>query len=87
MSDDWRLQGQEKYLKGVVLQRKTYSPRCAEWEHDHCEFCGAKFSLQAGDIEKGYSTADEHHWVCDGCFADFRTRFEWTLSDDCAGPN
>lgn len=42
---DWRLQGHEKYLQGAVLERKAYPPYRPEWEHDHCEFCSAEFSL------------------------------------------
>lgn len=42
-SEDWRLQGQESYLKGATLVRKRYRTRSDEWEHDHCEFCWAEF--------------------------------------------
>ena len=42
-ADDWRLTGQEKYLLGVELVRKSYRARSASWEHDHCSFCWAKF--------------------------------------------
>lgn len=40
---DWRLQGQEKYLKGATLLRKLYRAASQDWAHDHCEFCWAKF--------------------------------------------
>ena len=40
---DWRLQGQEKYLQGATLLRKRYKAWSEDWEHDHCEFCWAKF--------------------------------------------
>jgi hypothetical protein len=43
--DDWRLQGQEKYLKGVMLSLIAYSPSNPNNDHDHCEFCGEKFML------------------------------------------
>ena len=43
--NDWRRQGQEKYLKGAKLQLKDYCPHRPEWDHDHCEFCETKFSL------------------------------------------
>jgi hypothetical protein len=35
--------GQEEYLKGAVLVRKPYRAYSETWEHDHCEFCFAKF--------------------------------------------
>lgn len=76
--EDWRLQGQEKYLKGVVLQRKKYQRYRENWEHDHCEFCGAKFTESTSDARHiGYSTLDNYHWICDGCFNDFKDWFEW----------
>lgn len=40
---DWRLQGQEKYLQGATLKRKRYRAQSPESEHEHCEFCWAKF--------------------------------------------
>jgi hypothetical protein len=40
---DWRLTGQERYLRGVVLVWKPYRARSDRWEHDHCSFCRAKF--------------------------------------------
>ena len=79
--DDWRLHGQEKYLKGLVWTWKTYAAPSASWDHDHCAFCWAKF-MQAGPLDtlhEGYATSDNRHWVCKACFDDFKTRFAWTL--------
>lgn len=76
---DWRLQGQEQYLKGAVLHRVGYTPSSPEWEHDHCEFCWQKLSLAEADVHEGYATKDGCHWICAGCYEDFRTQFGWTL--------
>ena len=44
MDQDWRLgRGQERYLQGATLVRKPYRVWSETWEHDHCEFCWAKF--------------------------------------------
>lgn len=45
MSDfgDWRLQGQEQYLREVSLRLKPYRIDSETSDHDHCAFCGAKF--------------------------------------------
>lgn len=80
--DDWRRQGQEKYLKGVKLVFKDYHPYRTGWEHDHCEFCGSKFSLNEGDLKKGYSTEDGYHWICSDCFNDFKDEFNWKIETD-----
>lgn len=75
---DWRLQGQEKYLKDLMLFHRNYEPCRAGWDHDHCEFCGAKFWLiEDGVLKSGYATGDNYHWICEPCFADFREMFSW----------
>jgi len=79
---DWRLQGQERFLKGVELRRAEYRPYREGWEHDHCEFCGRKFSTDPEDIQNGYVTMDNYHWICEPCYKDFKDAFEWSVSDD-----
>jgi hypothetical protein len=72
-SDDWRLQGQERYLAGATLVRKRYHAYSETWEHDHCEFCQAKFmdaDFSAAHrkfidehpeiLAEGYTTTEEH---------------------------
>jgi hypothetical protein len=80
---DWRLQGQERYLKGVALALRKYERYAAnaDWDHDHCEFCGAKFMVEdvADVLHEGYCTADQYRWICVGCFNDFRAHFEWKV--------
>ena len=79
-SDDWRLMGQEKYLTGASLSHRRYRPRSPEWDHDHCEFCGAKFSADPSieALRTGYTTKDEYRWICETCFGDFKARFSWS---------
>jgi hypothetical protein len=91
MEDDWRLTGQEKYLVDVKLIRRRYRS-CATnpgWDHDHCEFCNAKFMTEPGpEVEiEGYCTEDEYRWICCACFRDFRNRFRWTVVDVVGAEN
>jgi hypothetical protein len=79
--DDWRRQGQENYLKGVKLVFQDYQPSKTGWDHDHCEFCGSKFSLHGSDLKKGYSTENKYHWICTDCFADFEGEFSWQIEN------
>lgn len=81
-ADDWRRQGQERFLKGVKLIERDYQPYRPGWDHDHCEFCGAKFSPQEGDLKKGYSTEDGYHWICHPCFNDFKDEFNWDVENE-----
>ena len=82
---DWRLQGQERYLKGAVLIRQPYRRYAKNpgWDHDHCAFCGAKFMMEElpETLHEGFSTEDQYHWICVTCFEDFRSMFGWTVKD------
>lgn len=81
---DWRLSGQERYLKGVPLIWKAYKRYSDSWDHDHCEFCWAKFSEEPAPdlLTEGYSTLDNYRWICEHCFEDFRDLFEWRTETD-----
>ena len=84
--DDWRLNNQEKYLMGVTLVRSLYRqyPYNPEWDHDHCEFCFTKFSLDTrieDALQAGYTTTDEYRWICQTCFEDFKEMFKWKVID------
>jgi hypothetical protein len=75
--NDWRRQNQESFLKGSVLIFRIYTPYRYGWDHDHCEFCGSRFSLLQADLKSGYSTEDGYHWVCEQCYNDFKEEFNW----------
>lgn len=77
--NDWRRQNQENYLKRVELVFKDYQPYRNDWDHDHCEFCGDKFSLNESDLNKGYSAKDGYRWICEDCFTDFKEEFDWKI--------
>jgi len=79
---DWRLHGQERFLEGVSLSKKKYLAYREGWDHDHCEFCGVKFSELEEDLNEGYVSADNYYWICEECFIDFRDRFHWKLVSD-----
>jgi hypothetical protein len=78
--DDWRLQGQERYLSGATLYWRVWHGTRAGWDHDHCEFCFTKF-MDRADVPdvlgEGYTTDDEYRWVCAKCAADFAARFKF----------
>ncbi len=77
---DWRLQGQERYLKGVTLKYKKYSKYREGWEHDHCEFCQTKFMEKGSDaLHEGYTKKDNYHWICPQCFNDYKDQFKWNI--------
>ena len=81
---DWRLSGQGEDLLGVTLCWRTYDSAVTGTDHDHCEFCFAKFAMTdhiPDALHAGYSTPDAYRWICAECFSDFKERFRWTLID------
>lgn len=81
--EDWRLRGQDSYLKGVTLVHRYYRQykKNPKWDHDHCDFCWKEFSLQDGSTsgQLGYTTQDEYYWICQDCFNDFKHQFCWLV--------
>jgi len=82
---DWRLQGQDRYPKGVTLIHRKYRryPDNPSWDHDHCEFCWAKFMVEdyPDVLHVGYTTEGEYRWICETCFNDFKDMFGWKIID------
>jgi hypothetical protein len=79
--DDFRLSGhQANYLHGELLRFGRYRPPRPGSEHDHCEFCWARFSSspRQGCVTEGFFT-DERRWICEGCYEDFKVMFDWQL--------
>lgn len=79
---DWRLQNQEAYLSNLGWKKKYYFQYREGWDHDHCEFCGATFSVGAkheGSIDHGYTAKQGYYWVCEQCFSDFQEQFNWKV--------
>lgn len=79
--NDWRLSNQLNYLQGITLTYRPYAPASATNDHDHCEFCFAKFISGGSDqgLNAGYSSIDAYRWICEECYEDFADLFEWRL--------
>ena len=77
--NDWRCQGQERYLKGLTFSLKTYVKD--QTDHDHCEFCNAKFMENGNEsiLTEGYTSKDRYRWICKDCFEDFHKEFNLSI--------
>jgi hypothetical protein len=64
--EDWRLRGQERYLQGATLLRKRYKAWSPDWEHDHCEFCWAKFIDPNFSADQARLTAEHPEVLSEG---------------------
>jgi len=64
-----------------VLYWKKYTQYSEKWDHDHCAFCGTKFSPEGcpGSLREGYATEDNYRWICPTCFEDFKDTCEWKV--------
>jgi len=90
MEKDWRYEHlqTQPYLLGVRWEMKVYKAPHADWDHDHCVGCWAKFMENDSPVEPiehtGYATTAEYpkgaqyEWVCKKCFADFSDAMGWT---------
>jgi len=75
------------YLKGATLRKAKWRKRNADWDHDHCSCCWAKFAEWDGPeiLHEGYTTTEQHppgvgyHWVCEQCFDDLRSEMQWQV--------
>lgn len=77
--NDWRLRNQEDYLMNETFVKAEYRKPFEKWDHDHCDFCWAKFSEFDGDLHKGYCTKNECIWICEDCYEDFKDMFQWKI--------
>ena len=85
MAQDWRLTNQKKYLLGVTLSLEQYAAAEGN-DHDHCEFCWAKFMARdlPDTLQSGYATQDRYRWICSTCFNDFVAMFQWQVVESSA---
>ena len=87
-NSDWRLTGQDQYLKGTSLWLRAFKIKAGkdDWDHEHCEFCWQKIvtrekikEYEAEVISDAYTNENEMRWICPKCFEDFKEQFEWKL--------
>ena len=85
MEDDWGITNQESFLMEKELYHIAFVKYSDQWDHEHCEFCWARFSDFEGDLHEGYCTESsntkEAHWICPECYDDFKERFKWTVHE------
>lgn len=77
--NDWRYNGQDKYLMNAQLMLCKFDKSIRD--HDHCEFCWKRFSEYVDDLHTGYCTLDKYYWICEDCFTDFKDMFMWKVVD------
>lgn len=78
---DWRVENARATM-GASLIRRAYRRQSANWDHDHCCGCWAKFmETDASDVlTEGYATYTEYDWVCGNCYEELRHILKWKLA-------
>jgi len=81
--DKWRLTGMEDFLNNECFKYQNFADEYEDTEHEHCIFCGAKFSSNKEDLQWGYSstTRNGYWWVCPECFNALKDVKGWTVSE------
>jgi len=79
--NDWRLSGNHDYLKGKSFKRVSF-PFYSMSDHEHCELCWGKFSNFQEDLHVGYCHIERNQWICETCFEDFKSMFDWTCEEN-----
>ena len=57
-----------EYLEGEKIQH---------FWHDHCSFCWKKALTDKSCTF--YCTEDMYYWICEECFQDFQSEFNWQV--------
>jgi hypothetical protein len=89
VDDDWRVTNHGEYLQGATFVRKPYRVWSAEWEHDHCEFCHAKFidpafSEAHAALASGDDTAQTEGYAALGTGPEGEDDYHWVCAS-CFG--
>lgn len=71
MEADWRLNGQEAWLRGRSFLRRRYPEPDGMWDHSHCVFCWQRISTYPEDEGEAYASLDGRWWICCACFREF----------------
>ena len=81
--DDPRLATDNSFLADFRWKWSKWFASSADWDHDHCEFCGAKFMAAIGEdvLQEGYTTQDAYYWICNVCFDEFDELYHWKRED------
>ena len=77
--DDWRIMGQEGYLKGKELVYQVFDRSICIEDFDQCEFCWKVFDRDKKKPNKAYYCPSEKVWICEKCFTDFQKYFNWKI--------
>lgn len=68
-------------MPGSTLSRQPWRPSDPQKDHDHCEFCRAKFALYPGCLREGFSTPDRTRRICSECCEEHRDAYQWNIDD------
>lgn len=68
-------------LVDAKLKWRAWKMPKPTWDHDHCEFCWAKF-MEPGNpdtLPEGYWVEAQDAWICKECFEKRRGDHHWVV--------
>jgi hypothetical protein len=87
LGKDGELDQWDRRLDGSRLLWKDYYLWNETWDHDHCVYCSALFSLtEPGALTAGYAIqggehGDDYSWLCESCVDGLRNHLSFVFVD------
>lgn len=75
--NDWRIIGQEGYLKNKHLHHRGFKRALCVEDYLQCEFCWSHFEEDV----MAYFDPNGKVWICEECYQDFKSYFNWTVEE------
>ncbi|MCR5808105.1 MAG: hypothetical protein K6G56_00930 [Clostridiales bacterium] len=78
---EWRLTAWEACQIGNCMQHRVFDRTIVIEDFDKCSLCYERFDTDEKHPQKAYYCPDNHRWVCEKCFNDFKDLFDWTSEE------
>lgn len=79
--EDWRIMGQEGYLKDKKLQHRKFSQAMRTKDNDQCDFCYSFLDRNHQGASYAYFEPITRSWICERCYQDFKEHFNWMVEE------
>lgn len=79
--EDWRIMGQEGYLKDKKLQHMKFNRAMCTEDNDQCDFCYSLLDGDNQDASYAYFEPITKSWICERCYKDFKDHFNWITEE------
>ena len=78
--DDWRLLS-TRPKKHLHYLHRVFDRTISFEDFDSCEYCYDQFDEDESHPKTAYYCREEHYWVCEKCYNDFKDHLGWTKEE------